>query len=81
MKKKYAFSVRGMMFLLLILFSFPAFSQTSTVQGTVKDNSGNALPGVSIKMKGSTNVAITDAAGKFSIQMPGKWLSFQRNNR
>jgi hypothetical protein len=50
-------------------------------QGTVKDNSGKALPGVSIKMKESTNVAITDAAGKFSIQMPGKWFSFQWDNR
>jgi TonB-dependent SusC/RagA subfamily outer membrane receptor len=72
MKKRYTFRVSGMAFLLLILFSFSAFSQTSTVQGTVKDNSGKALPGVSIKMKGSTNTAITDAVGKFSIQVSGK---------
>lgn len=38
-----------------------------TVTGTVKDESGNPLPGVTIKIKGTNTGTITDANGKFSI--------------
>ena len=40
------------------------------ITGTVTDKQGLALPGVSIKVKGGTGSATTDANGKFTIQVP-----------
>jgi len=47
-----------------------AFAQT-TVSGTVKDDQGATLPGVTITVKGTTNAATTDVNGKYSISVPG----------
>jgi len=58
----YSFTV-----LLLIACSFSAFAQ-STVTGTVKDNKGVTLPGVSVRVKGTSVGAVTDNDGKFSIK-------------
>jgi len=63
--------VQGMLFLLL-LFSIPAFGQTITVRGTVKDVSNVGLPGVNIKLQGATSGTITDADGRYSISVPSK---------
>ncbi|WP_254560343.1 SusC/RagA family TonB-linked outer membrane protein [Dyadobacter diqingensis] len=43
----------------------------STVTGTVKASDGLTLPGVSILEKGTTNGAITDVDGKYSISVSG----------
>ena len=43
-----------------------------TVTGTVTDASGLALPGVTVKLKGSTIATSTDAQGKYSISIPGQ---------
>ena len=40
-----------------------------TVTGVVRDENGT-LPGVSIKIKGTTNGTITDVNGKFSLSVP-----------
>ena len=42
-----------------------------TVKGTVKDEQGEPLIGVSVAIKGTTNGTITDADGKFSISCNG----------
>ncbi len=56
--------------LLVCLGPLTALGQT-TVQGTVTDyGSGNPLPGVSVVVVGTTTGTTTDAAGKFSIQLP-----------
>lgn len=56
----------------LMLFScFTAFGQT-TISGTVKDAGGLAMPGVSIKVKGGQNGAVTDDNGKFSLKVDPK---------
>ena len=47
-----------------------AFAQTK-VSGTVKDDQGGTLPGVTITVKGTTNAATTDVNGKYSISVPG----------
>ena len=47
-------------------FSF-LFAQTGTVQGTVKDASGNALPGVNIQVKGTSTGTSTDFDGNYEI--------------
>ncbi|MGM9475521.1 SusC/RagA family TonB-linked outer membrane protein [Pedobacter sp. GSP4] len=55
-------------FIFLIGSSFSAYAQ-STVNGTVKDNKGITLPGVSVRVKGTTIGAVTDNDGKFSIKV------------
>lgn len=50
-------------------FSMNALAQT-TVSGTVKDARGEPLPGVSVKLKGTSTGASTDANGKYSISLP-----------
>ncbi|MDR0749455.1 MAG: SusC/RagA family TonB-linked outer membrane protein [Tannerellaceae bacterium] len=46
--------------------------QQITVKGTVKDAYGEALPGVSIAIKGSAYGVITDIDGNYSIDVPGR---------
>jgi len=41
-----------------------------TITGTVNDKEGNPLPGVSIQVKGTTTGTVTDANGKFSMEIP-----------
>ncbi|MXV52910.1 SusC/RagA family TonB-linked outer membrane protein [Pedobacter sp. HMF7647] len=45
--------------------------QPITVTGTVVDDKDEVMPGVSIRVKGTSTTAATDAAGKFSIAVPG----------
>ena len=46
-------------------------AQTSrTITGTVTDETGAGLPGVSVVLKGTTTGASTDAEGKYSIALP-----------
>jgi len=48
-----------------------ALSQTKKVSGTVTSTEdGNTIPGASISIKGTNLVTITDASGKFSINVP-----------
>lgn len=50
--------------------TFDLMDQTNNVvTGTVKDASGVSMPGVSILEKGTSNGAVTDADGKFSISV------------
>lgn len=48
-----------------------AFFQTSTVTGSVADESGAPLPGVNVIVKGTSNGTTTDADGKYSIRLEG----------
>jgi TonB-linked SusC/RagA family outer membrane protein len=54
-------------FLFLISSSFTAFAQ-STITGTVKDNKGITLPGVSVRIKGTQIGSVSDDNGKYSIK-------------
>lgn len=52
---------------------------TSQVQGTVFDESGNALPGVNVTVKGTRTGTSTDTTGKFAINAKsGQTLVFTR---
>jgi len=44
-----------------------SMQQPGTVSGKVTDSSGAALPGATIVIKGTTNGAVTDSDGNFSI--------------
>lgn len=47
-----------------------AFRQDVTVKGTVKEETGEPLPGVNIVVKGTTLGSVTDASGNFSLNVP-----------
>jgi TonB-linked SusC/RagA family outer membrane protein len=54
-------------FTVLLSWQF-AQAQGRAISGKVSDTGGSPLPGVSVTVKGTTQGAITDAAGKFSTQ-------------
>ncbi len=45
--------------------------QENTVTGSVKDEEGNSLPGVSIRIKGTTRGTVTDLEGNFYLVVGG----------
>ena len=58
------------LFLLMCLLLLPAFifaQGVNKIQGTVLDEKGESLPGVSVMLKGTTFGTTTDVYGKFSI--------------
>lgn len=56
---------------LLHFISFSAFAQIRTVTGTVKEQETNqVLPGVTVRVQGTTVATITDQNGYFSISLP-----------
>ncbi|RAW02291.1 hypothetical protein DQQ10_07080 [Pseudochryseolinea flava] len=63
------FHRRLMPALLLMLISQFAVAQTA-ISGSVKDDAGNALPGVSVFIKGTTVGTTSDADGKFTLTVP-----------
>jgi hypothetical protein len=63
--------MRRTFFLIVLIFSCSiVFGQGRTVTGVVSDETSGLLPGVNVVVKGTTVGAITDANGKFSINVP-----------
>ena len=58
----------------ILLAGLPVMAQVSaqTVSGSVKDSSGTALSGATVKVKGTAIATTTDAAGNFKITIPSK---------
>ena len=62
---------------LLVLFISFSYAQEKTISGTVTDQSGLPLPGVSIVEVGTTNGTQTDFDGNYSINVAqGQTLRF-----
>jgi TonB-linked SusC/RagA family outer membrane protein len=62
----------GVLSLLLLGFALSVtFAQQRTVTGTVTSEDQGALPGVNIVVQGTTQGAVTDGQGNFSISVPG----------
>ncbi|EMR02552.1 SusC/RagA family TonB-linked outer membrane protein [Cesiribacter andamanensis] len=61
--------------ILLIVFCFgstlPALAQLQQVGGVVRDTKGETLPGVAIRVKGTTTGAVTNLQGQYSLQVSG----------
>lgn len=76
MKKILRFSV--MLCLCSILTHIPAYAQVKNIKGVIHDDKGNALPGATVKVKNLNVAVVTDADGKFTINVPaeGKVLVF-----
>ncbi|MBF4492964.1 SusC/RagA family TonB-linked outer membrane protein [Flavobacterium sp. MR2016-29] len=67
----------GFLVLLLVLVAQLTFAQERSVSGTVSDNTGMPLPGVSVLIKGTKSGTQTDFDGKFSIKAsPSQVLVF-----
>lgn len=56
--------------LVCLLCSQGLFAQQKTITGTITDNKGETLIGVSVIAKGATTGTITDLDGKFSLAVP-----------
>lgn len=57
--------------------SLSVVQQDRSVKGKVSDSSGGALPGVSVVVKGTTNGAITDASGNYTVNSVPENASLQ----
>lgn len=51
----------------LLCFSIAVTAQVRPVTGTVKDDQGAAVPGVSVKVKGSSTATVADGNGSYKI--------------
>jgi TonB-linked SusC/RagA family outer membrane protein len=67
----------GFLVLLVVLVAQLTFAQERAVSGTVSDNAGLPLPGVSVLVKGTKTGAQTDFDGKYTIKAtPSQVLTF-----
>jgi len=66
MKRK---MLKAMFLCILMVVSSSLFAQ-NIVTGSVKDDTGQTLPGVSVVVKGTTTGTVTDINGKFSLSAP-----------
>jgi len=60
----------SLLLLLLLIFALPANTlaqSTNRVSGTVFDSKGESIPGVTVKVKGTTEAVSTNINGEFSI--------------
>src|ERR1700761_6920014 len=60
------------LFIIIFLLPFSLLAQQATISGKVTDlTDGSTLPGVSVRVKGTTTGTTTDAGGKFQIAVSG----------
>lgn len=63
--------MKKFLLMLLLLMSAILYGQQVTVSGTVTDSQGVPLPGATVQIRGTNVGALTDAGGRFSIDVPG----------
>ncbi len=60
-----------LVFLVVLFLGFTAnIVAQKTVTGKVTDQTGETLPGVSVALKGTTTITVTDVEGKYEIKVP-----------
>ena len=69
MKKGKLFQV-ALMMLPMMLLTLWGFGQNVNLQGTVIDDSGSPIPGVSVSVEETTIGTVTDFDGKFDLEVP-----------
>lgn len=60
------------MLLLVVLIPLLGMAQSGNITGLVSDDKGNPLPGVTVRVKGTTIGVVTDLDGQFSIKAGAK---------
>lgn len=77
-RTKGLFSLTCIITMVLMLGYNSVFAQqTKTINGTVKDEAGATLPGVTVVVKGSSLGTITDIDGNFSLEVPADAQTLQ----
>ena len=71
-KSKQLLTKRLAFILFTMLMSLNVLAQDIKVQGVVKDETGETVIGASVMQKGTTNGAVTDIDGNFSLTVPSK---------
>jgi TonB-linked SusC/RagA family outer membrane protein len=56
--------------LLILCLWQPAMAQDTTVKGKVSDETGMAMPGVNVLIKGTSTGTTTDASGTYTLNVP-----------
>ena len=64
---KFKFPVRMLAIICGLLLSVSAFAQQITVQGNVKDATGEPIIGATVRVAGESGGVVTDLDGNFSI--------------
>lgn len=71
MKRKH---VKGFLscflFAVIMAFSTGTYAQQRTISGTVTDNTGAPLPGVTVVVQGTTTGTITNVEGIYQLEVP-----------
>lgn len=62
----------GLSLALLMTISLQGVGQSLIVKGVVRDETGEAMPGVNVVIKGTTDGTATDRDGKYQISVPDK---------
>jgi iron complex outermembrane receptor protein len=71
MKMKKVHKLHQWLLSLVLCFGLSvAFAQDRTVSGKVKDENGEAMPGVSVLIKGTTSGTSTDLDGNYRLNLP-----------
>lgn len=60
------------LFVILLTYSFGALAQSITINGIVKDSTGEGIIGANVLQKGTTNGTVTDLDGNFTLTVPDK---------
>lgn len=63
--------MKKILLLLLLLASTAVYAQRITVTGTVTDSQGSPLPGATVQVKGTNVGVLTDAGGRYSVDVAG----------
>ena len=71
-KMKQLLKERLVLSMLTLLMPLGLLAQDIKVQGIVKDETGETVIGASVMQKGTTNGAVTDIDGNFSLTVPSK---------
>jgi TonB-linked SusC/RagA family outer membrane protein len=66
-RKGSAFKLKIVLWIFLLLIQFKVAYAQNIVSGTIKDAGGQAMPGVSIKIKNTNTGTISEESGKFSL--------------
>lgn len=64
--------LKAFSFCIFLLFSLTSTAQTSNVSGTVTDEKGQTLIGVTVKIKNTKIGGMSDSNGKFKLTVPDK---------
>ncbi|WP_372776060.1 SusC/RagA family TonB-linked outer membrane protein [Mangrovibacterium sp.] len=56
--------------ILMMVMTVSVYAQRQNISGKVTDSTGEALPGVTVVLKGTTQGTLTDANGNYSFQVP-----------